>query len=104
MEVALDCRYVGQSHELTVATIDDFHAAHERRNGYARDDAPIEVVALRATARRTPAVALEHLPEPARKSAIGPAVIAEADCTVWVPPGWRARQGAVGALVLERDR
>ena len=48
---ALDCRYAGQSHELTVGSIDEFHAEHERRNGYARVDALVEVVALRATAR-----------------------------------------------------
>ena len=104
VEVSLDCRYAGQSHELTVASIDDFHHAHERRNGYARPDAPIEVIALRATARRAPAVTLDELPEPTRERAVGPAVIAESDCTVWVPPGWRARQGAAGALLLERDR
>src|SRR6185369_10248403 len=32
VETALDCRYVGQSHELTVPTIHEFHAEHERRN------------------------------------------------------------------------
>ena len=32
----VDCRYPGQSHEITVPTVADFHAEHERRNGYAR--------------------------------------------------------------------
>ncbi len=31
-----------------VADVDDFRAEHERRNGYARPDAPVEVVAVRA--------------------------------------------------------
>jgi len=52
IDLALDCRYAGQSHELTVPAVADFHAAHHRRNGYSRPDAPVEVVALRATARR----------------------------------------------------
>ncbi|HZQ86020.1 MAG TPA: hydantoinase/oxoprolinase family protein, partial [Acidimicrobiales bacterium] len=50
VEVNLDCRYEGQSHELPCADIDDFHEQHRRRNGFARPDAPVEVVALRATA------------------------------------------------------
>jgi len=33
---------------------------------------------------------------------VGPAVIAEADCTIWVPAGWRADPGTAGALVLTR--
>ena len=50
VETFLDCRYAGQSHELTVAEIDEFPAEHARRNGYARPGIPIEVVALRARA------------------------------------------------------
>src|SRR6185312_8599275 len=46
---SLQCRYRGQSHDLRVATVDDFHAAHERSNGYRRVD-PVEVTTLRATA------------------------------------------------------
>ena len=33
-----DCRYVGQSHELSVPSIDAFHREHARRNGSARED------------------------------------------------------------------
>jgi len=50
-----DCRYAGQSHELTVA-IDEafdpaavasrFHDVHERARGFAMQDEPIEVVTL----------------------------------------------------------
>jgi N-methylhydantoinase A/oxoprolinase/acetone carboxylase beta subunit len=32
----------------------------------------------------------------------GPAVVAEADCTVWIPAGWRAEPRELGAWVLER--
>ena len=35
---ALDCRYRGQSHELTVASVAAFHDEHGRRNGYARPE------------------------------------------------------------------
>jgi len=99
---ALDVRYAGQSHELTVESIDAFHDEHERRNGYARRDAPVEVVALRARARIDAELDITTLPVDDRETLDGPAVISESDCTVWVPDGWRARQGEAGALVLER--
>jgi N-methylhydantoinase A len=100
----VDVRYAGQSHELTVARVDDFHDEHARRNGYARPDAPVEVVALRARARIESPVAIESLgPSPVpRRPAAGPAVIAEPDCTIWVAPGWAARAGSAGAFVIER--
>jgi len=34
VEVAVDCRYAGQSHELTVPAIGAFAAEHARRNGF----------------------------------------------------------------------
>jgi len=101
---SVDCRYAGQSHELTVARMDDFAGEHRRRNGYARPGAPVEIVALRAQARREPAVTIEDLgPPPTPRSATnGPAVVAEPDCTVWVPEGWRADVAADGSWVLTR--
>ena len=99
---ALDVRYEGQSHEITVSRLEDFHEEHARRNGYSRPDAPIEIIALRARARIDAPLDVTSLPVPAREIAVGPAVIAEADCTIWIPPGWRARRGEAGALVLER--
>lgn len=103
---SMDCRYVGQSHELTVGHVDGFHMEHEMRNGYARPDAPVEVVAVRATLTEEPALQLEDLPVPEHRATFesveGPRVIAERDCTIWLAEGWRASLGAVGALVLER--
>jgi N-methylhydantoinase A/oxoprolinase/acetone carboxylase beta subunit len=102
---SLDCRYRGQSHELTVPGVAAFHDEHRRRNGYARPDDPVEVVALRATAVRPPAVAADDLPPPTGavpEPVTGPAVVAQPDCTVWVAEGWVARPGVAGALVLER--
>jgi N-methylhydantoinase A/oxoprolinase/acetone carboxylase beta subunit len=103
---SLDCRYVGQSHELTVASLDDFHDEHRRRNGWARVDAPVEVVALRARARRAPVLDIESLgPLPtARRTTTGPAVLVEADCTVWVPAGWGADVDEGGAWILRRSK
>jgi 5-oxoprolinase (ATP-hydrolysing) len=102
VEVAVDGRYVGQSHEITVPAVDAFPAAHRQRNGYERPEAAIEVVALRAVARVPAPLSLDELPAPERAGAEGPAVIAEEDCTIWVPAGWRAEPGAAGALVLRR--
>jgi N-methylhydantoinase A/oxoprolinase/acetone carboxylase beta subunit len=102
VELGLDCRYQGQSHEIRVASIDGFHTEHERRNGYARPETPIEVIALRATALVAAPVDIGDLPAVDRQAAVGPAVIAEPDCTIWVPDGWRADPGAAGALILRR--
>jgi N-methylhydantoinase A len=63
IESGLDIRYVGQSFELTVPlagrhaveslgdALTAFHVAHETRYGYARADAPVEIVNVRLTAR-----------------------------------------------------
>ena len=55
---ALDMRYLGQSHELTIpfapgeadSVIDAFHKAHAGRYGYARPEAAVEIVTVRLTA------------------------------------------------------
>jgi N-methylhydantoinase A/oxoprolinase/acetone carboxylase beta subunit len=102
VETMVDCRYVGQSHELTVQTPEDFPAEHERRNGHVRRGAPVEVVAVRARASTAAPLQISDLPDVQRARVTGPAVVAEADCTVWVPEGWRAEPRALGAWVLER--
>src|SRR6185436_4351714 len=63
---ALDCRYEGQSHELTVPDAEAFHEAHRLRNGFARPDARVEVIALRATASTPAPVASTDLAAPER--------------------------------------
>jgi N-methylhydantoinase A/oxoprolinase/acetone carboxylase beta subunit len=107
VDVAVDCRYEGQSHELTVPTVDEFAAEHERRNGYSRPEGVVEVVALRATARLAPAVDVTSLPStslPARPSGVaGPCVLSEPDCTVWVAEGWRADVHESGSWLLTRS-
>ena len=39
VETSVDCRYRGQSHELSVPAVAEFAAEHRRRNGYAMADA-----------------------------------------------------------------
>jgi len=100
---SVDCRYRGQSHELTVAEVADFPAEHRRRNGYARPGAPVEVVALRAGATVGSGIEVDDLPAPpTRRPAAGPCVVAEPDCTVWVPEGWSAEVAAGGSWVITR--
>jgi N-methylhydantoinase A/oxoprolinase/acetone carboxylase beta subunit len=99
---SVDCRYAGQSHELTVPSVEDFAAEHVRRNGYARPGAPVEVVALRASARTPPAVRVEDLGPVERRGAHGPCVVAEADCTIWIPEGWTAEVAGDGSYVVTR--
>ena len=102
VETFVDCRYRGQSHEITVPTIAAFPAAHARHNGYTRDGVAVEVIALRARAGRPAPLLLTELPAPAREVVTGPVVAAEADCTLWVPEGWTARPGPTGAWVVTR--
>jgi N-methylhydantoinase A len=54
---ALDMRYVGQSHELTVPMVDGqdvvqaFHDAHGQRFGHQHPEEPVEIVNVRIIAR-----------------------------------------------------
>jgi len=103
VSTSLDCRYEGQSHELTVGSLDAFGPEHLRRNGYERSGALIEVVAIRARASVAAPLDVTDLPAPpARTAVVGPAVVAEPDCTIWVAAGWRADPGPTGALLLTR--
>jgi N-methylhydantoinase A/oxoprolinase/acetone carboxylase beta subunit len=109
----------------------DFEARHERINGHATG-APAKIVNLRAVHRAAltdPFVAPTPAPGPSLKgsrpvrfgaaavtAAIhdrariapgdvlhGPAVVEQADSTTLIPPGWRARALAHGALILTRE-
>ncbi len=102
---AVECRYEGQSHELRVAAVADFAAEHRRRNGY---DRPGHAGGGGGPAGHRPpgraAADPSDLPPVAERTAVvGPAVVAEPDCTIWVAEGWRAEpHRASGALVLTR--
>ncbi|MDQ1435233.1 MAG: N-methylhydantoinase [Actinomycetota bacterium] len=103
VETAVDCRYVGQSHELTVPTPDDFAAEHERRNGHVRPGAPVEVIAVRARASIAAPLRIGDLPDIERRRVVGPAVVSEPDCTVWIPDGWNAQPRELGAWIVRRE-
>lgn len=74
--VAVDMRYLGQSHELTIPfdraaglseLVDAFHRAHAQRYGYARREAEVELVTLRLTV-----AAAADPPQPTRLEYGGP--------------------------------
>lgn len=56
LERALDMRYIGQSHEISVIEpldgkwVEAFHAAHHQRFGHRHDDEPVEIIAARLRA------------------------------------------------------
>ncbi len=102
----VDCRYHGQSHELTVPTVDDFAAEHERRNGYRRDGDRVEVVALRAVATAEAPARIDEVLASAdaiTETVVGPQVLVRDDCTIWVGDGWRGEPGPLGSLILRRQ-
>ncbi|HEY5886348.1 MAG TPA: hypothetical protein VIT24_01415, partial [Acidimicrobiales bacterium] len=101
--LALDARYEGQSHELRVDALADFPERHRRYNGYDRPGHPVEVVALRASARRASRTDPTKLKARKRPSMTGPTVVVEDDTTIWVPIGWKGEPGPAGTLVLTRD-
>jgi N-methylhydantoinase A/oxoprolinase/acetone carboxylase beta subunit len=85
----VDCRYAGQSHELTVPSVGEFAAEHERRNGYQRLGTPIEVIALRASGRTlSPAPTLAPVTDEMR----------------WHRDGWHAEAHESGSWILRRSR
>ena len=127
VEVAYDCRYRGQSFELTVSDPGDFERAHEERYGFTEDDGEVEVVTLRVTARlhgpevdlsapgdpperTTRATALGERTEiltgelPAGTRVDGPAVCALPEATLAVPEGWSGEVDELGTVMLDRRR
>jgi len=127
VEVAYDCRYAGQSFELTVPDPAGFPAAHEERYGFAEPDGDVQVVTVRATARvpgpRVQLAGGEQEPRrseratvlgdattvltgdlPAGTRVAGPAVCALPEATVAVPAGWRGEVDDTGTLELAWTR
>jgi N-methylhydantoinase A len=136
-DVAYDVRYRGQAHELTVRDLPDpsvaalraaFEELHDERYGYRDDDAPIEVVTIRATAsepgpeldlaagdgaeaersrravvfdgERVDAEIVRGEPAPGERID-GPAVCELPEATLAVPPGWSATVDDAGTIVME---
>jgi N-methylhydantoinase A len=136
IEAAVDARYRGQSFEIRVPAegwVEAFHAAHALRYGYRRDDAVVEAVTLRATARApgadvpgvelaaatgAPPTASAHVVLGGRTLAgrrvwrrdlraghvlAGPTLVLDYSGTTWIPPGWRVEVDASGILHLLPD-
>ena len=101
---ALDLRYVGQSHELTVPCrpgdgaaeiVAAFHVAHAARYGYNRPEAAVELVTLRLSA------VAEHVPPALPVEAAGPTAASAALIGMdWI---WFA-DGRHKAALYDRDR
>ncbi len=110
-----------------------FHREHARRFGFATREAVVEIVTAEVRGEApAPALPRAAAPRAARtvarmvsvwhegraracrvwpRAALatgarvpGPALVAGAGATLWVPPGWSARAHARGALVLTRGR
>ena len=60
------------------------------------------MVALRASAAAPAVLRPGDLGPVERRPARGPCVLAEADCTIWVPDGWSADVASDGSYVLSR--
>ena len=124
--VRYDCRYRGQSFELTVDDPAAFADVHEERYGFRVEDGEIEVVTVRVTAHvHAPTIELAagELPQPQREAratvlgeetailrgelppgttVAGPAVCALPEATLAVPSGWRGTVDDEGTVVLHR--
>ncbi|HEC21728.1 MAG TPA: hydantoinase/oxoprolinase family protein, partial [Chloroflexi bacterium] len=102
LERALDMRYVGQSHEITVTHPADgdwgaaFHSAHEQRYGHRHEAEAIEVVNARLRAvGRGPRPAFETLPEE------GPDA---SQARLGTHPVWFSPDGPTPTALYDRDR
>ncbi|HEV3001341.1 MAG TPA: hydantoinase/oxoprolinase family protein [Solirubrobacteraceae bacterium] len=126
-EVVYDCRFRGQSFELTVSDPRDFPKAHEERYGFTEPDGEVEVVTVRATAR-TPGADVElaaegEAPDRGERATVlgdrtavlrgelppgtrveGPAICALPEATLAVPAGWAGAVDDHGTVVLDRSR
>lgn len=133
----MEARYRGQSFELAVPAegwIESFHAAHQRRYGYAHPGSPVEAVTIRATVRAPGAsISVDLVPESDGEAphtvglvqwkgrdlqvkrfwrdalgggttVSGPAIILEYSSTTWVPPHWTVAVDRWGSLLMSRDR
>jgi len=133
-----ECRYAGQGYELDVPVhrgawdkvAEDFHETHQRTYGHRHADAVVEVVELRAVARRPSGLGKIGWPHRDRSGGAarlrillasgpadaagydwdhllsgqvlaGPAVIEGSSATAFLPPGWAGRVNDIGAILAE---
>jgi N-methylhydantoinase A len=108
LEAAADLRVRGQSHALTVgwdldageeALLAAFHDAHRLRYGDVDAARPVQAVSLRLAATR-PGAAPPAGAEGPVADVTGPAHLAAEGAACWVAPGWRARAGGDGSILI----
>ena len=111
IEARADCRYVGQSHALTVpwnpaggtdALEEAFHEAHARAAGQAMRGTPVEVVSVRVAAITDGPPLHLHGPDEPVAVHDGPVSLPMPGSTCWVAPGWRAAVHADGTIRMQR--
>jgi N-methylhydantoinase A/oxoprolinase/acetone carboxylase beta subunit len=90
----LDLRYQGQSFELTLPAGEraQFHAAHRKRYGY--DHAGRDVEAVTARLKAIGLLPKLDLAAPSER---------ETFSSLYIPPGWRPREDAMGNCILTRS-
>lgn len=89
-----DVRYAGQSYEITVPRVEDFHGAHRKLYGYADDRRDVEVVALRVQAT---------LPVTRPVLRATPATVRASERRIYLEGKWRRAQ-VVGRTALSTSR
>ena len=116
---SLDCRYRGQSHELSIpweaaadpAVLQErFHAEHERWNGYRSEDSEVQVVTVRAAAEVASDISVQDVlsrVHPGARAGLrkgevrrGPLLLTEDEASIWVPPDFAVRLDDRGNLVI----
>ncbi len=119
MDITVDVRYVGQSHETPVpyaagdgwdTLTERFHRIHHDRNGFARPGDPVEAVAVRVAAIGQPPMRWDDLPahvstgpERLGKARVG-TVTGEVEVERWWRPGLAAGTLVPGpCLVLDGE-
>jgi N-methylhydantoinase A len=102
IERLYDMRYSGQSYELTIPEGASFHAAHRKMYGYADEQRPTEVVAIRVRAVDPVQKRTSARRRGKGKPVQGPALVADYGATTWVPAGWQCRTDAFGTRILSR--
>jgi N-methylhydantoinase A len=106
VERLADCRYVGQSHEVSIDADDAtgidarFARAHHDRFGWSEPGEDVEIVTFRVRAQG-PAQGVS-LPPARPESVRGPALLHEESSTTLVGDGWSGERVAGGSLLLRR--
>jgi len=107
VERLIDCRYVGQSFDLTVPFgpnyMGRFHALHHETYGFHALDRPVEAVTLRVRAlgcEPDPPLPSPRPNLPPGTVLAGPEVVPFRSSTTFIPRGWQARVDERGGLLL----